>query len=110
MATYYASKAYVVSLTRAVAVELKEMGSKVRVSALCPGPVDTEFNDNADVVFALKGISAQQCVKEALKGMDRKKLIIVPSLRMKLATTFSHLVPYPILVKLTGRQQKKKLG
>ncbi|SDH78880.1 hypothetical protein SAMN05421493_10437 [Pseudobutyrivibrio sp. 49] len=110
MAGYYASKAYVVSLTRAVAVELKEMGSEVRVSALCPGPVDTEFNENADVVFSLKGITPQQCVKEALKGMDRKKLIIVPSLRMKLATTFSHLVPYPILVKMTGHQQKKKLG
>ncbi len=110
MATYYASKAYVVSLTRAVAVELKEMGSKIRVSALCPGPVDTEFNENAKVVFALKGITPQQCVKEALKGMDKKKLIIVPSLRMKLATIFSHLVPYPILVKITGRQQKKKLG
>ncbi|SCZ77488.1 SDR family NAD(P)-dependent oxidoreductase [Pseudobutyrivibrio xylanivorans] len=110
MAGYYASKAYVVSLTRAVAVELKEMGSPVRVSALCPGPVDTEFNENADVVFSLKGITPQQCVKEALKGMDKKKLIIVPSIRMKLACTFSHLVPYPILVKMTGRQQKKKLG
>ena len=110
MAGYYASKAYVVSLTRAVAVELKEMGSSIRVSALCPGPVDTEFNENADVVFSLKGITPQQCVKEALKGMDRKKLIIVPSIRMKLACTFSHLVPYPILVKMTGRQQKKKLG
>lgn len=110
MAGYYASKAYVVSLTRAVAVELKEMGSGVRVSALCPGPVDTEFNENADVVFSLKGITPQQCVKEALKGMDKKKLIIVPSIRMKLACTFSHLVPYPILVKMTGRQQKKKLG
>ena len=110
MAGYYASKAYVVSLTRAVAVELKELGSNVRVSALCPGPVDTEFNSTAEVVFSLKGITPQQCVKEALKGMDKKKLIIVPSLRMKLATTFSHVVPYPILVKLTGRQQKKKLG
>lgn len=110
MATYYASKAYVVSLTRAVAVELKELGSRVKVSALCPGPVDTEFNENADVVFSLKGISPKQCVKEALKGMDKKKLIIVPSLRMKLACTFSHLVPYSILVRMTGHQQKKKLG
>lgn len=110
MATYYASKAYVTSLTRAVAVELKEQGSPVKVSALCPGPVNTEFNDRADVVFALKGISAEQCVAEALKGMDRGKLIIVPSFTMKLATVFQHLVPYPILVRLTGHQQKKKLG
>ncbi len=110
MAGYYASKAYVVSLTRAVAVELKEMGSAVKISALCPGPVDTEFNDTADVVFALKGISAKQCVDEAMKGLSKNRLIIVPSMRMKLATVFSHLVPYPVLVKMTGRQQKKKLG
>ncbi|SEK33012.1 hypothetical protein SAMN02910377_00617 [Pseudobutyrivibrio ruminis] len=110
MAGYYASKAYVTSLTRAVAVELKEKGSKVKVSALCPGPVDTEFNDRADVVFALKGISPEKCVAEALKGMDRGKTIIVPGFGMRLAMTFQHLLPIPILVKLTGHQQKKKLG
>lgn len=110
MATYYASKAYVTSLTRAVAMELKEMGSPVKVSALCPGPVDTEFNARADVVFALKGISVNQCVEEAIRGMEKGKLIIVPSFTMKLAAIFSHLVPYPILIKITGHQQKKKLG
>ncbi len=57
MAGYYASKAYVVSLTRGVAEELREQHSPVYVCALCPGPVDTEFNDRADVVFALKGIT-----------------------------------------------------
>lgn len=110
MATYYASKAYMVSLTRAVARELKEAKSNIKVSALCPGPVDTEFNDTADVVFALKGISAKQCVKEAIQGMKKGKLIIVPSIKMKLATTFSHLLPYSARVMITGRQQKKKLG
>ena len=52
MAGYYATKAYVVSLTRGVAEELREQHSPVYVCALCPGPVDTEFNDRADVVFA----------------------------------------------------------
>ena len=47
MAGYYASKAYVVSMTRGVAEELREMHSPVYVCALCPGPVDTEFNDRA---------------------------------------------------------------
>ena len=51
MAGYYASKAYVVSLTRGVAEELREQHSPVYVCALCPGPVDTEFNDPAAVVF-----------------------------------------------------------
>ena len=53
MATYYATKSYVVSITKAVAEELKEQGSNIYVGALCPGPVDTEFNENADVIFAL---------------------------------------------------------
>ena len=109
MATYYATKAYVASLTRAVAHELKQKKSPVHVSALCPGPVDTEFNKNADVIFALKGISAKQCVAECLSGMERHKTIIVPSLRMKAATFFQHFVPMPLLIKMVAGQQKKKI-
>ena len=109
MATYYASKAYVTSLTKAVARELKEKGSKVYVCCLCPGPVDTEFNANADVTFALKGITAKQCVEECLKGMKKRKTVIIPTVRMKLAILFGHFVPEQILIDLTGRQQKKKI-
>ena len=68
MAGYYATKAYVVSLTRGVAEELREQHSPVYVCALCPGPVDTEFNDRADVVFALQGIRPEFCVEEAMRG------------------------------------------
>ena len=110
MAGYYASKAYVVSLTRAVVQELKEKGSNVHVCALCPGPVDTNFNRNADVVFSLKGISASQCVSECLKEMDRKKIIIVPSVMMKAAVSLSKLAPAGLLTAMTGHQQKKKTG
>ncbi len=109
MATYYASKAYMTSLTRAVANELREAGSPIKVSALCPGPVDTEFNDNADVVFALKGISPEFCAAEAIKGIESGKTIIVPSFRMKVAMFFSHFVPIPLLVRMTAHQQKKKM-
>lgn len=108
MATYYASKAYITSLTRAVQQELKEMNSPIYLAALCPGPVDTEFNENADAVFSLKGISAEKCVQDAIKGMERHKKIIVPSLTMKLACFFQALVPKNLLIKITGRQQKKK--
>ena len=73
MAGYYASKAYVVSLTRGVARELQELHSPVYVCALCPGPVDTEFNDRAGVVFALKGITPEFCVDEAIHGMLHHK-------------------------------------
>lgn len=110
MAGYYASKAYVASLTRGVAEELRQMHSPVYVCALCPGPVDTEFNDRAGVVFALKGISPALCVEEAMRGMLRGKTIIVPSALMRAATTAQHFVPTPLLMPIMARQQKKKLG
>ena len=110
MAGYYASKAYVVSLTSALAQELKEAHSPVYAGCLCPGPVDTEFNDRADVVFALKGITPELCVEEAMRGMLHRKTIIVPSTLMRLATTAQKLVPTPLLMPIVARQQKKKLG
>ena len=60
MATYYATKSYVVSITKAVAEELKEQGSNIYVGALCPGPVDTEFNENADVIFAHTRLTSKE--------------------------------------------------
>ena len=103
-------QAYVVSLTRGIAEELREQHSPVYVCALCPGPVDTEFNDRAGVVFALKGISPALCVEEAMRGMLRGKTIIVPSALMRAATTAQHFVPTPLLMPIMARQQKKKLG
>ena len=110
MAGYYASKAYVVSLTRGAAQELKEQRSPVYVCALCPGPVNTEFNDRAGVVFALKGITPQFCVDEAFHGMLHHKTIIVPSAFMRVCTTAQKLVPTGLLMPIVARQQKKKLG
>ena len=110
MAGYYATKAYVVSLTRGVAEELREQHSPVYVCALCPGPVDTEFNERADVVFALRGISPELCVEEAMRGMLRRKTIIVPSALMRAATTAQRFMPMAILMPIMAHQQKKKLG
>lgn len=109
MATYYATKSYVVSLTRAIAQELKEANSSIYVGALCPGPVDTEFNSVAGVSFALPGITAEKCVDEAMKGMFSKKTIIVPSFTMKVATIFSRFIPQSLVVKITSAQQQKKM-
>lgn len=110
MATYYATKAYVVSLTQAIAMELQESRSNVSASVLCPGPVKTEFNDVANVQFALPGISPKFCASYALKQMFKKKTIIVPSLFMKLATIAGKLLPRYVASKVAGTQQKKKLG
>ena len=109
MATYYASKAYMTSLTRAVAFELKQKKSPVTVSALCPGPVDTEFNQNADVVFALKGISVQYCVDACLRGMAKKKVIIVPTFSLKLLIFLQRFLPMGFILSVVSHQQKKKI-
>ncbi|WP_075679981.1 SDR family NAD(P)-dependent oxidoreductase [Roseburia sp. 831b] len=109
MATYYATKAYVASLTRAVAAELKQKNSNVYVGALCPGPVDTEFNDVANVEFALPGITPEYCASYAISQMKRRKTVIVPTLTLKAATTFARFIPQKLLIDIVGHQQKKKL-
>ena len=109
MATYYATKAYVASLTRAVAREEKERNSGIYIGARCPGPVDTEFNRVANVEFALKGITPSYCVSYALKKMKQKKTVIVPTFALKWATTMGRFLPQKLLVQITGHQQKKKI-
>ena len=111
MATYYATKAYVTSLTQAVACELSEdpTAGLVRVSCLCPGPVDTEFNQVASVEFSLPGITPEYCAHYAVDQLFRGKTVIVPTARMKAAVIAGRLVPRAVAVKIAGYQQKKKL-
>ena len=110
MATYYATKAYVASMTRAAARELKEEDSKVYIGALCPGPVDTEFNSVANVEFALHGITPEYCVDYAIRQMKCRKVVIVPTLTLKAATTLGRFIPQSVYIALAGHQQKKKLS
>lgn len=110
MATYYATKAYVTSLTSAIAGELRAKNSKVYIGQLCPGPVDTEFNDVANCSFSLKGIPAKYCAKYAIESMFKYKEVIVPTSKMKSAVFFSKFLPRKIIVDICGRQQKKKNG
>lgn len=110
MATYYATKAYVTSLTQAIAHELKETKSNIYVGCVCPGPVDTEFNAVANVEFSLPGITAEYCAEYSLKKMFQKKTVIVPTFTMKLALFGVRLLPRSWYVAITARQQKKKLN
>ena len=109
MATYYATKAYVASLTRAVAEELRQKKSNVYIGCLCPGPVDTEFNNVANVEFALKGISAEFCANYAIDQMKKRRTVIVPTAAMKFSTTGGRFMPQKLLVKCVAHQQKKKI-
>ncbi|MBQ8802471.1 MAG: SDR family oxidoreductase [Tyzzerella sp.] len=109
MSTYYATKAYVTSFTRGVAEELRQRGSKVYVGCLCPGPVDTEFNQVANVKFSLKGISAQFCANDAITQMFKKKVTIVPTFKMKLVVVLGRFIPEKWNIRIAAKQQWKKI-
>ena len=93
MAAYYASKAYVLSLTQAVNEELRKKGSRVYVGAFCPGPVRTEFNARAGVEFAAPSISSEQAAQIAIQKMIQRKPVIIPSLSMKATKFAERLLP-----------------
>jgi len=109
MSGYYATKAYMASLTRGVAEELRQAKSPVYVGCLCPGPVNTEFNDVADVSFALPGISAEECVDYALRMMARRQTVIIPGRQIRAAVIGQRLIPTALTVRITAAQQKKKM-
>lgn len=109
MSAYYASKAYVVSLTRGISEELRARGSRVSISVLCPGPVETEFNDVANCSFAVRGISAEYCAECALKGLFSRKTVIVPDAGMKMAVIGTKLAPAGLVTGIARRMQSKKL-
>ena len=109
MSAYYATKAYVTSFTRGVAEELRRKKSRVYIGCLCPGPVDTEFNNVANVEFALRGISAYDCANYAVTQMFRKKITIVPAFKMKALVVLSRFIPTKLYVRIAAKQQRKKI-
>ena len=109
MATYYASKAYVVSLTMAIANELKDHKSRIYVGCLCPGPVDTEFNHTANVEFALPGISPLTCASYAVAQMKKRRTLIIPGPEIKLCALAGHIFPRALSTKIVGTQQLRKI-
>lgn len=96
MATYAATKAFVLHLTEAVATELR--GSGVRVMALCPGPTRTEFGDVAGMQedFERLGplyMSPDRVVETGLRAFDRGEVICVPGLLNMTSALSMRMVP-----------------
>ena len=108
MATYYATKNYVLRLTQALREELRHRGSRVRVCALCPGPVDTEFNRVAGVKFSLNGLDAKRVAREAIDGLFAGRVVVVPGVTMKAMTVARHFAPDSLLARITYHFQHKK--
>ena len=109
MATYYSTKAYVLRLTTSISEELRRDKSDVVVSCLCPGPVDTNFNKTAGVVFSIKPLDSKYVSEYAIQQMFKKKLIIIPGMKMKLSIFFSRFLSTKMLAKIVYKIQKKKI-
>jgi short-subunit dehydrogenase len=117
MAVYHATKAYVVSLSEALHTELKPLG--IRVAALCPGPVHTEFHARAGIDEAsLPGLltcSAEQVAQQGYDGLMRGRRIIVPGWGNRLLRAVVRRLPRRLLLPLTdagmkGRQARPQQG
>lgn len=106
--SYYASKNYVVRLSLAIAEELRREKSRVTISILCPGPVNTGFNDRAGVQFRIKALTPEAVAKEAVFGAITGKLLIIPGLMMRVGIVASHLVPEQILSRILYHVQAAK--
>ncbi|HEX4738038.1 MAG TPA: SDR family oxidoreductase [Allosphingosinicella sp.] len=93
-AVYYASKAYVLSLTEALHQEAK--GTGVRITALCPGPTATEFftvAGSADGALAKVATDPVAVVRAGLDGLKRNRAIVIPGFKNKLTAQSNRLLP-----------------
>jgi short-subunit dehydrogenase len=101
MAVYYASKAYVVSFTEALAQELGPQG--VRVTALCPGPVLTEFQRRAGVTTKppsrVLGRTPDEVAQAGYDGFMSGKRLVIPGLGNRIVSTLSRLMPRGVVLR-----------
>lgn len=103
MAVYYATKAYVLSLTEALHQEHR--GAGIRVTALCPGPVATEFFDVANVQGMLRRMAADapSVVRAGLRGLDRNKAIVIPGVGNKVGAQSHRFLPRAAMRRVMAR-------
>lgn len=110
LSTYYATKNYITKLTMAINEELRQKGSKVSISALCPGPVNTNFNKVAHGEFSIKEADPAFIAKYGIDKMFAHKILIVPTLKMKLTLFLTRFAPYRLQLLIAYHIQGKKLG
>ena len=109
MATYYATKAYVVRISESIRQELKKKKSKVQISILCPGPVATNFNKVANVNFHLREANSMDVAKYTIKKLEQGKFYIIPGIDVKIAKYCGHIVPDTVLAKICFKAQQRKI-
>ena len=110
MATYYATKAYVVSLSESIREELNKEKSNVKISILCPGPVKTNFTNVANVKFNIKEANSKDIAEYAVKKLEKGKFYIIPKLSIKVAKIGAKFAPRVLVGKVSYMIQKRKFG
>ena len=106
-ATYAATKAFVLSFSEALNAELGEHG--ITVTALCPGPVRTEFvevaglDEAADSSPGFVWVTAAQCAKAAVEGLEKGKRVVVPNVAIRAMTTMTNYTPHAVLLPALKR-------
>ena len=108
LSTYYATKNYITKLTMAINEELKVAKSKVVVSALCPGPVATEFNKVAHGTFSIREANSYKVAEYAITKLFKKKMLIVPTFLMKLTLFANRFAPHRLSLMIAYNIQKRK--
>jgi hypothetical protein len=112
MAVYYASKAYVLSFSEALRCELAPRG--VRVTALCPGPVPSEFQARAGFEpgfdSAILNVSPADVAKAGYRGLMANKRLVLPGLGIKMVPFLLRLFPRGFILAAVGRFQLRKRG
>jgi short-subunit dehydrogenase len=110
MAVYYASKAYVLSLSEGLRAELAPRG--VRVTTLCPGPVPSEFQARAGIKpgfdSAILNISASDVARAGYRGLMANKRAVLPGLGIKIVPLLLRLFPRGFILAAVGRLQLRK--
>lgn len=107
LSTYYATKNYITKLTLAIYEELKTKKSNVKISALCPGPIATNFEKVAHGKFLIEEMNAQTVAKYAIDSSLKNKLIIVPGLFTKIGLFLNRFLPWKVSLKIVARIQKR---
>jgi short-subunit dehydrogenase len=109
-ASYAASKAFVLSYTQAVRAEVRPKG--VTVTALCPGPVDTEFAETAgfgegeaeSALPRFMWLPSAQVAKAGIDGLDQGRSVVIPGPANRVSAYLAHLAPRSLVTAILARQ------
>jgi short-subunit dehydrogenase len=110
MAVYFASKAYVLSLSEALAEELR--GTGVSVTALCPGPTATEFQERAGLeksrLFDANTMTAAAVAAAGYAGLMRGKRLVIPGLRNRALVTAVRFAPRSVVTRVVRKMNQSR--